>query len=98
MYSIESLTHIRLLFNIKRYHISITKKVGDLNWLFMDNMYTIKILSITHKTIILSKPIYLNKLLNEGLMRNTRLQYSNLFSVMKIHLMRNGKKFSFHVE
>ena len=48
-------------------------------------------ISITHKTIILRKPIYLNKLLNEELMRNTRLQYSNLFSVPKINLMRIGK-------
>ena len=34
---------------------------------------------------------YLNKLLNEELMRNTRLQYHNLFSVPKIHLMSIGK-------
>ena len=54
-------------------------------------MCKFKILSITHKTIILRKPIYLNKLLNEELMSNTRLQYSNLFSVLKIHLMRIGK-------
>ena len=57
----------------------------------MNNMCKFKILSITHKTIILRKPVYLNKLLNEELMRNTRLQYSNLFSVPKIHLMRIGK-------
>ena len=31
----------------------------------MDNMCKFKILSKTHKTIILRKPIYLNKLLNE---------------------------------
>ena len=45
----------------------------------MDNMCSFKILSITHKTIIMRKPIYLNILLNEDLMTNTRLQYSNLF-------------------
>ena len=33
-------------------------------------MCTFKILSITHKIIILRKPKYLNKLLNEELMRN----------------------------
>ena len=71
--------------------MSITKKLGDLNWFIMDNMCKFKILSITHKTIILRKPIYLNKLLNEELMRNTRLQYSNLFSV-KIYLMRIWKR------
>ena len=82
----------RLIFNIKRCdQISITKKLGDLNWFLMDNMCKFKILSITHKTIILKKPIYLNKLLNEELMRNTRLQYSNLLSVPKINLMRIGK-------
>ena len=58
----------------------------------MDNMCKFKILSITHTTIILRKPIYLNKLLNELLMRNTRLQYSNLFLVPKIHLMRIKKR------
>ena len=36
--------------------------------------------------------IYLNKLLNEELMRNTRLQYSNLLSVKKINLMRIWKR------
>ena len=83
----------RLIFNIKRCdQISITKKLGDLNWFLMDNMCKFKILSITHKTIILKKPIYLNKLLNEELMRNTRLQYSNLLSVPKINLMRIGKR------
>ena len=56
----------------------------------MDNMYKFKILGITHKTIILRKPIY--KLLNEEQMRNTHLQYSTLFSVPKIHLMRIGKR------
>ena len=54
----------------------------------MDNMCKFKILSLTHRTIILRKLTYLNKLLNEALMRNTRLQYSYLFSVPKIHLMR----------
>ena len=58
----------------------------------MDNMCKFKILSIIHKTIILRKPKYLNKLLNEELMRNTRQKYSNLFSVPKIHLMRIGKR------
>ena len=58
----------------------------------MDNMCKFKILNITHKTIILRKPIYLNKFLNEELMRNTCMQYSNLFSVPKIHLMRIGKR------
>ena len=47
-------------------------------------MCKFKILSITYKTIILRKPIYLNKLLNEELMRNTRLKYSNLFLVPNI--------------
>ena len=67
---------IRLIFNIKRCdQISITKKVVELNWFLMDNMCKFKILSITHKTIILRKLKYLNKLLNEELMRNTLLQY-----------------------
>ena len=56
------------------------------------NMCTFKILSITHKTTILRNPKYLNKLLNDDLMRNTRLQYSNLFSVPKINLIRIGKR------
>ena len=59
----------------------------------MDNMCKFKILRITHKIIILIKPIYLNKLINEELMRNTPLlQYSNLFSKPKIHLIRIGKR------
>ena len=52
-------------------------------------MYKFKILSITHKTVIMKK--LLNKLINEELMRNTRLQYYNLCSVPTIHLMRTGK-------
>ena len=44
----------------------------------MDNMCKFKILSINHKTIILRKPKYLNKLIYEKLIRNTHLQYSNL--------------------
>ena len=83
MYPIRNTTHI---------HISIIQKIGDLNWFIMDNMCKFKILSLTHKTIILRKLIYLNKLLNEELMRNTRLQYSTLFSVPKIHLMSIGKR------
>ena len=58
----------------------------------MDNMCKFKILSITHKSIILRNPIYLNKLLSEELMRNTRMQYSNLFAVPKIYLMIIGKR------
>ena len=66
----------------------IQQKLGESNWFLMENMCKFQILSITHKTIILRKPNYLNKLLNEELMRNIRLQYYNLFSVPKIHLMR----------
>ena len=36
--------------------------------------------------------LFVNKLLNEELMRNTRRQYSNLFAMPKIHLMRIGKR------
>ena len=56
---------IRLIFNIKRCdQISITKKLVELNLFLYDNMYTFKILSITHKTVIMRKSKYLNKLLN----------------------------------
>ena len=42
----------RLIFNIKRCdQISITTKLGDLNWFLMDNMCKFKILSITHKLL-----------------------------------------------
>ena len=54
-------------------------------------MCKFKILYITHKTVFMRKHKYLNKLLNIELMRNTRLQYSNLFSIPKIRLMRIRK-------
>ena len=46
----------------------------------MDNMCKFKILSITYKTIILRKPIYLNKLLNEELMRYSSAIFKFIFS------------------
>ena len=54
-------------------------------------MRKFKILSMTHKTVIMRKHKYLNKPLNVGLMRNIRLKYYNLFSVPKIHMMIIGK-------
>ena len=45
----------------------------------MKNMFKVNILSITHITIILKKTKYLNKLLNQELMKNTRLQYNTFF-------------------
>ena len=36
------------------------KKIGELNWFLSENICKFKILSITHKTVIMRRPTYLN--------------------------------------
>ena len=51
----------------------------------------IQIICITHNTIMMRKPWYMNTFLNEELTRNTRLQYSNMFAVPSIYQTRSGR-------
>ena len=56
-------SYIRIHFNSKRCDkISITNKLVELNYFLSNNICIFKILSITHKTIIMRKPKYINNL------------------------------------